>query len=75
MNTRWYSQRLGSLSEQQFQAAFDRFQLGPLIQAEAVGLGNFGQNVFLTSTQGAFVLRGAPLDPMQFPCERWFMQR
>src|SRR5260370_20672902 len=27
------------------------------------------------STQGAFVLRGAPLDPVQFPCERWFMQQ
>lgn len=75
MNTRWYSQRLGSLSEQQFQAALERFQLGQLISVEPVRLGNFGQNVFLTSTQGAFVLRGAPLDPVQFPCERWFMQK
>jgi hygromycin-B 7''-O-kinase len=75
MNTRWYSQRLGKLSEQQFQAALDRFQLGRLISTEPVGPGNFGQNIFLMSTQGAFVLRGAPLDPVQFPCERWFMQQ
>ena len=54
MNTRWYSQRLGTLSEQQFQAALDRFQLGQLISTEPVGQGNFGQNIFLTSTQGAF---------------------
>jgi len=63
------------VSEQQFQAALDRFQLGQLIAAEPVRLGNFGQNVFLTSTQGTFVLRGAPLDPVQFPCERWFIQQ
>src|SRR6266853_1598926 len=50
MNTRWYSQRLGSLSEQQFQAALDRFQLGRFISTEPVELGSFGQNIFLTST-------------------------
>jgi hygromycin-B 7''-O-kinase len=75
MTTRWYSPRLGSLSEQQFQAALDRFQLGQLISAEPVRFGNMGQHVFLTGTQGNFVLRGAPLDATQFPCERWFMQQ
>ncbi len=75
MHTRWYSPRLGSLSEQQFQAALDRFQLGQLISAEPVRFGNMGQQVFLTSTQGNFVLRGAPLDAVQFACERWFMQQ
>jgi aminoglycoside phosphotransferase (APT) family kinase protein len=63
------------LSTQQLQTALDRFQLGKLIAAEPVELGNFRQNVFLTSTAGAFVLRGAPLDALQFPTERWFMQR
>jgi hygromycin-B 7''-O-kinase len=75
MNTRWYSPRLGRLSERQFQAALDRFQLGRLISAEPVRFGNMGQHVFLTSTQGSFVLRGAPFDTRQFPCERWFMQQ
>jgi hygromycin-B 7''-O-kinase len=74
-DTRWYSPRLGRLSLQQFQAALDRFELGLLISAEPVRFGNMGQHVFLTSTQGSFVLRGAPLDARQFPCERWFMQR
>jgi aminoglycoside phosphotransferase (APT) family kinase protein len=75
MNTQWYSPRLGSLSERQFQAALDRFQLGRLISAEPVRFGNMGQHVFLTSTQGNVVLRGAPLDAAQFACERWFMQQ
>jgi aminoglycoside phosphotransferase (APT) family kinase protein len=63
------------LSEQQFQTALDRFQLGRFLSAEPVWFGNMGQHVFLTSTQGNFVLRGAPLDAAQFPCERWFMQQ
>ena len=70
MKTQWYSPRLGALSEQQFQAALDRFALGRLISAERVRFGNMGQQVFLTSTQGTFVLRGAPFDATQFPCER-----
>jgi hygromycin-B 7''-O-kinase len=74
-NTRWYSPRLGRLSLQQFQTALDRFELGRLISAEPVRFGNMGQHVFLTSTQGNLVLRGAPLDAAQFPCERWFMQQ
>jgi hygromycin-B 7''-O-kinase len=75
MNTRWYSPRLGRLSEQQFQATLDRFQLGRFLSAEPVRFGNMGQHVFLISTQGNFVLRGTPLDAAQFPCERWFMQQ
>src|SRR5260370_1229318 len=75
MSTKWYSPRLGRLSNQQFQAALDHFDLGQLISAEPVRFGNMGQQVFLTSTQGTFVLRGAPFDAAQFPCERWFMQQ
>lgn len=75
MNTtdiRAYSERLGMLSRDQFQAAFDRFDLGTLVQAERVPFGNFGQNVFLTTTKGDYVLRGAPHYPWQFPKERFF---
>jgi hypothetical protein len=43
MDTRWYSSRLGMLSTRQLQTALDRFQLGTLIAAEPVLLGNFGQ--------------------------------
>lgn len=71
---REYSQRLGVLSHDQFQTALDRFDLGGLVCAESVPFGNFGQNVFLTSTKGEYVLRGAPHYPWQFPKESFFTQ-
>jgi aminoglycoside phosphotransferase (APT) family kinase protein len=42
------------------------------VSAEPVTFGNFGQNVFLTSAKGDYVLRGAPHYPWQFPKERFF---
>lgn len=74
LDKRLYSKRLGELSRAQFQAALDKFHLGTFLEAEPIGLGNFGQNVFLTSAQGAFVFRGAPFDQYQFPRECWFMR-
>lgn len=67
-----YSKRLGVISHGQFRAALDRFDLGSLLRAEPVPFGNFGQNVFLTSTSGQYVLRGSPHDVHQFPRERFF---
>lgn len=67
-----YSHRLGELSPAQFQAALDRFDLGRFLHAEAISAGNFGQNLYLTSTTGQYVLRGAPFWPHQFPRERFF---
>lgn len=67
-----YSQRLGMLSDAQFQAALDRFDLGTFLHAEPISFGNFGQNVFLSSTQGDYVLRGAPHYGWQFAKERLF---
>ena len=72
--TREYSKRLGVLSQHQFQAALDRFDLGELVRAEPIPFGNFGQNVFLTSSEGEYVLRGVPHYPWQFPKERFFTQ-
>ncbi len=69
---REYSKRLGRLHDDQLQAALDRFDLGKLVSADPVRLGNFGQNVFLTSTAGEWVLRGNPLSPEQFVRERFF---
>ena len=60
---REYSKRLGVLSNEQFQVALARFDLDTLVSAEPVPFGNFGQNVFLTSTEGEYVLRGAPHYP------------
>jgi aminoglycoside phosphotransferase (APT) family kinase protein len=63
---------LGELAADQFQAALDRFGLGQFLRAEPISAGNFGQNLFLTSTTGQYVLRGAPFWPEQFPKERFF---
>lgn len=70
-----YSKRLGPISPQQFQAALSRLRLGDFVTAEPVPFGLFGQNFFLTSTQGEFVFRGAPHYPWQFPTERFFVHQ
>jgi len=57
---RIYSERLGGISDAQFAAAAARLGLGDFISAEPIQHGLFGQNVFLTTTEGAFVFRGAP---------------
>ena len=67
-----YSARLGAISEAQFRAALLRLGLGEFVRAEAVTGGLFGQNVFVTSTRGEWVLRGAPHYDWQLPSERFF---
>lgn len=57
---RLYSERLGAIGDAQFEAVAERFALGRFVKAEPVTSGLFGQNVFLTTTGGEFVLRGAP---------------
>ena len=74
-----YSTRLGVISNAQFQAAIRKAGLGEFISASPVSGGLFGQNVFLTSTSGDYVFRGAPHwfngqanDAWQFPKERLY---
>lgn len=67
-----YSRRLGSIAPKQFQAALARFGLGHFVRAEPTSDGLFGQNVFVTSDTGEYVLRGAPHFSWQFPTERFF---
>jgi aminoglycoside phosphotransferase (APT) family kinase protein len=67
-----YSQRLGPISEAQLQAALDRFGLGRLVSAAPIPFGLFGQNVFVNSTHGAYILRGAPHYDWQLPAEQFF---
>jgi aminoglycoside phosphotransferase (APT) family kinase protein len=57
---RTYSERLGKIGDAQFQAVAERLNLGRFIGAAPIASGLFGQNVFLTTSEGAFVLRGAP---------------
>ena len=67
MQPREYSKRLGVIAPEQLQAALDCFGLGRLLGAEPAPGGLFGQNVFLSSTEGEFVLRGAPHYGWVFP--------
>jgi hygromycin-B 7''-O-kinase len=70
LEARVYSERLGSLKGEQLQAACDRFGLGQIEQAEPASAGLWGQSVMLTTTTGAFVLRGNPAPQFQFKKER-----
>jgi len=67
---RTYSGRLGTIGDEQFQAALDHFALGRLIATTPITRGLFGQNVFLQTSVGSFVLRGSPHDATQLHHER-----
>src|SRR5579872_2347774 len=66
-----YSKRLGAISPEQFQAALNHFGLGQFLSAEAIPFGLFGQNVFVTSSTGEYVFRGAAHYDWQFPKEQF----
>lgn len=68
----YYSNRLGEISEAQVQAALTDLHLGDLVSSAAIPFGLFGQNFFVTSTQGEFVIRAAPHYDWQLPTERHF---
>lgn len=72
MEPKEYSRRLGAISDVQFRAALARLGLGEFVRAEPVVGGLFGQNVFITSTSGEYVLRGRPHYDWQLPSERFF---
>ena len=75
MAEKTYSQRLGVITNDQFQAALDHFKLGVFVKAEPIPFGIFGQNVFVTSSQGDFVLRGQPHFWWQFPMEQFYVEQ
>ena len=66
------SKRLGPVDHEQLSRALARFELGDVRKVEPVPFGLFGQNLFVTSSVGEFVFRGAPHGPTQFPTERFF---
>jgi len=68
-----YSKRLGDIKDEQLQKALNKFNLGKLVKAEKVPFGNFGQNVFVYSDKGEFVLRGCPHNPQQFESEKFIV--
>ena len=75
MTIREYSTRLGNISDEQLQDALRYFDLGELLHAEPIPFGLFGQNLFVTSTVGEFVLRGVPHYDWQFPTEKFFTEQ
>ena len=75
MATCEYSKRLGNISDEQLQGALDYFDLGKFLQAEPIPFGLFGQNLFVTSSVGEFVLRGVPHYDWQFPTEKFFIEQ
>src|ERR1700743_2538383 len=83
-----YSERLGVIRDEQFAEACARVGVGRFVRAAPVKSGLFGQNVFLTTSEGEFVLRGAPHwvksagetewrreDRWQFSKETWFVEQ
>jgi aminoglycoside phosphotransferase (APT) family kinase protein len=68
------SRRLGTLQPEQFQRALSRFGFGDFVSAQPIPHGLFGQNVFVTSTKGRYVLRGCPHWEVQFQKERFFCE-
>lgn len=65
-----YSERLGLIEPDQLQAVADEFDLGTVTDAEPAVGGLFGQNLFMTTTEGRFVLRGNPHGHVQLTKER-----
>ncbi len=75
MTIREYSKRLGNIADEQLQRALNYFDLGKFLHAEPIPFGLFGQNLFVTSTSGEFVLRGVPHYDWQFPTEKFFIEQ
>jgi hygromycin-B 7''-O-kinase len=75
MTSREYSKRLGNISDEQLRRALGHFDLGTFLYAEPIPFGLFGQNLFITSAAGDFVLRGVPHYDWQFPTEKFFIEQ
>jgi hygromycin-B 7''-O-kinase len=65
-----YSERLGVIEPDQLEAVAERFGLGRPMHAEPATSEPLGQNVFLDTTAGSFVLRGNPYGYVQLTKER-----
>jgi aminoglycoside phosphotransferase (APT) family kinase protein len=70
LEPRKYSERLGVIDPGQLFAVAERFDLGEVTEAEPATTGLFGQNIFLATSKGRFVLRGHPHGHVQLTKER-----
>ena len=69
-----YGGSLGEISNQQFDKALQKLNLGRLVKVEKIQYGVVGQNVFLTSTKGEYVFRGRPFYDEQFAVEKFAVE-
>lgn len=74
-----WSARLGEIGDDAFASAVSVAGVGAFLSASPVSGGLFGQNVYLSTTMGDYVFRGAPHwhnggpnDDWQFPKERFY---
>ena len=70
-----YSNRLGQISKDKLQLALNEFNLGSFVKASCISEGLYGQNLFLSSSNGEFVLRGCPHNDWQFKAEKFFVEK
>jgi hygromycin-B 7''-O-kinase len=68
------SNKLGEITNAQLQLMLDRLNLGKLISFERTANGAMGQTMFVSSTEGDFVLKGNPLFLGQFIEEKFFIE-
>ena len=71
-NEKNFGKLLGKISDSSLQSALDEFDLGQLVSSEAIPFGLFGQNAFLESTSGSYVLRTCAFYDWQLPTEHFF---
>jgi hygromycin-B 7''-O-kinase len=74
LEPRTYSGRLGIVDGDQLHAVADEFGLGCVTDAEPAPGGLFGQIVFITTTDGEYVMRGNPHGHVQLTRERLVVQ-
>jgi aminoglycoside phosphotransferase (APT) family kinase protein len=67
------SNKLGEVMDDSLQKMLEKFNLGKLISSERTSYGVMGQTMFVSSTEGEFVLKGNPLFPGQFIEEKYFV--
>ena len=70
LEPRKYSERLGVIDPGQLQDVCDEFRLGRLIDTDTPIGGLFGQNIFLSTSEGEYVFRGNPHGHVQLTKER-----
>ncbi|RDW21271.1 phosphotransferase family protein [Oceanobacillus chungangensis] len=68
------SNKLGTIKNDQLQSMLDKHHLGKLISSNKTAFGAMGQTMFVSSTEGNFVLKGNPLYTGQLVEEKYFIE-